>query len=306
LRLVAGADALIDPFRPGVAERLGVGPEACLAANERLVYARITGWGHDGPLAAAAGHDINYVALTGAIHAIGRAGEPPIPPLNLVGDYGGGGMLLAFGIVCGLLEAQRSGKGQVVDNAMVDGAALLFGFISGHHGAGLWADRRGVNTLDSGAPYYNVYETRDGRYVSVGAIEPHFYALLLEKLGIAAEELPPQTDQSRWPEVKRRLAEIFKTRTRAEWCRLLEGTDVCFAPVLSIAEAPSHRHAQARGAYVDVDGFLQAAPAPRFSRTPGRVQSTAPGPGAHSDEVLAECGFGSDEVDALRRAGVVS
>ena len=305
LRLVASAHALIDPFRPGVAERLGVGPDACLAANRRLVYARITGWGQDGPLAGAAGHDINYVALTGVLHAMGRAGEPPLPPLNLVGDYGGGGMLLAFGIVCGLLEAQRTGQGQVVDAAMVDGAALLFGFIFGRHGAGLWADRRGVNLLDSGAPFYDVYETSDGQYVSIGAIEPQFYALLLERLGIAGEELPPQVDQSRWPEVKRRLSEIFKTKTRDEWCRLLEGTDVCFAPVLSIAEVPSHHHAQARRAYVDVDGFLQAAPAPRFSRTPGRVRSTAPKRGADSDEVLAEHGFASDEVDALRRAGVV-
>lgn len=305
LRLVASADGLIDPFRPGVAERLGIGPDACLAANERLVYARMTGWGQDGPLAATAGHDINYIALTGVLHAVGRAAEPPVPPLNLVGDYGGGGMLLAFGIVCGLLEAQRTGRGQVVDTAMVDGAALLFGFIFGQHGAGVWTDERGVNLLDSGAPFYNVYETSDGKYVSIGAIEPQFYALLLDKLGLAAEELPPQLDKRRWPEVKRRLQGIFKTRTRDEWCRLLGDSDVCFAPVLSIAEAPYHHHAQARRAYVDVDGFLQPAPAPRFSRTPGGVRSAAPRRGAHGDEVLAECGFGPDEIEALRRTGVL-
>jgi alpha-methylacyl-CoA racemase len=303
-RLAARAAAFIDPFRPGVTERLGIGPDACLAVNGRLVYARITGWGQEGPLAPAAGHDINYIAVTGALHAIGRAGEPPVPPLNLVGDYGGGGMLLAFGIVCGLLEAARSGQGQVIDAAMVDGAALLFGVIAGRHGAGHWADRRGVNLLDSGAPFYEVYETRDGQYVSVGALEPRFYELLLEKLGIAASELP-QTDERRWPETKERLARAFRTKTRDEWCQLLEGSDACFAPVLSIAEAPSHPHARARGAYVDVDGFLQPAPAPRFSRTPGGVRSAAPAPGAHSDEVLAEWGFASDEIAALRRAGVI-
>jgi alpha-methylacyl-CoA racemase len=305
LRLVASADGLIDPFRPGVAERLGIGPGVCLAANERLVYARMTGWGQDGPLARTAGHDINYIALTGVLHATGRAGKPPVPPLNLVGDYGGGGMLLAFGIVCGLLEAQRTGKGQVVDTAMVDGAALLFGFIFGQHGAGVWRDQRGVNLLDSGAPFYNVYETSDGEYVSIGAIEPQFYALLLDKLGLAADDLPPQMDRRHWPDVKRRLEGIFKTKTRDEWCRLLGDSDVCFAPVLSIADAPHHRQAQARRAYVDVDGFLQPAPAPRFSRTPGCVRSAAPSRGAQGDTVLAECGFGPDEIAALRRAGVV-
>lgn len=304
LRLAAHADALIDPFRPGVAERLGVGPDACLAANERLVYARITGWGQDGPLAAAAGHDINYIALTGVLHAMGRAGQPPVPPLNLIGDYGGGGMLLALGIVCGLLEASRSGKGQVVDAAMIDGAALLFGLIFGWHAAGGWTDRRGVNLLDSGAPFYDVYETRDGKYVSVGALEPRFYRVLLDKLGLASEELP-QLDERRWTAAKERLAEIFRTKTRDEWCEILEGTDACFAPVLSIAEAPLHRHARARGAYVDVDGVMQPAPAPRFSRTPGSARPGAARPGIHGDEVLAECGFAPDEIAALRRTGVV-
>jgi alpha-methylacyl-CoA racemase len=304
LRLAARADALIDPFRPGVAERLGVGPAACLAVNERLVYARITGWGQEGPLAAAAGHDINYIALTGVLHAVGRAGEPPVPPLNLIGDYGGGGMLLAFGIVCALLEAARSGKGQVVDAAMIDGAALLLGLVSGRQAAGRWVDRRGVNLLDSGAPFYDVYETRDGKYVSVGALEPRFYRLLLEKLGCSADELP-QADQARWPEIKARLATIFRTKTRDEWCQILEGSDACFAPVLSIAEAPSHRHARARVAYVDVDGVAQAAPAPRFSRTPGAAQAAPRCRGLHGREVLTECGFSPDEIAALQRAGVV-
>ena len=305
LRLVASADGLIDPFRPGVAERLGIGPDPCLAVNKRLVYARMTGWGQDGPLASSAGHDINYIALTGLLHAIGRASEPPVPPLNVVGDYGGGGLLLAFGVVCGLVEAQRTGTGQVVDAAMVDGVALLFGFIFGQHAAGLWTDERGVNLLDSGAPFYNVYETSDGKYVSIGPIEPRFYALLLERVGLAAEELPLQMDRRRWPDLKQRFERIFKARTRDEWCRMLEGTDVCFAPVLSIREAPDHPHAQARHAYVDVDGSLQPAPAPRFSRTPGLVQSAAPSCGADGDEVLGECGFGPDEIEALHRNGVL-
>jgi alpha-methylacyl-CoA racemase len=304
LRLAARADALIDPFRPGVAERLGIGPHVCLAANERLVYARITGWGQEGPLAGAAGHDINYIALTGVLHAIGREGEAPVPPLNLIGDYGGGGMLLAFGIVCALLEAARSGKGQVVDAAMIDGAALLLGLVSGRQAAGVWADRRGVNLLDSGAPFYEVYETRDGKYVSIGALEPRFYRLLLDKLGCPPEELP-QADVTRWPDGKTRLAEIFRTRTRDEWCRILEGSDACFAPVLSIAEAPLHRHALARRAYVEVDGVTQAAPAPRFSRTPGGARAAPSSPGVHGSEVLAECGFAPDEIAHLQRAGVV-
>jgi alpha-methylacyl-CoA racemase len=306
LRLAAGADGLIEPFRPGVAERLGIGPGPCLEANPRLVYGRMTGWGQEGPLAPAAGHDINYIALTGLLHAIGRAGERPVPPLNLVGDFGGGGMLLAFGMVCGLLEAQRSGRGQVVDAAMVDGAALLFGAIFGMHAAGRWADERGVNLLDSGAHFYEVYETGDGKFVAVGALEPQFYALLLEKTGLAGEPLPSQMDRARWPEMKQRLAAVFKTRTRDEWCALMEGTDVCFAPVLSIAEAPHHHHARARAGYVDVDGVAQPAPAPRFSRTPAEVTSAAPRRGAHTDEILREHGFAAGEIAALRDGGVVT
>jgi alpha-methylacyl-CoA racemase len=306
LRLTESADGLIEPFRPGVAERLGIGPSLCLARNPKLVYGRMTGWGQEGPLARAAGHDINYIALTGALHAIGRAGEPPVPPLNLVGDFGGGGMLLAFGMVCGLLEAQRSGRGQVVDAAMVDGAALLFGGIFGLHAAGVWADRRGVNLLDSGAPFYDVYETADGKFVAIGSLEPQFYALLLEKAGLAADGLPAQHDRTWWPELRQRLTAAFKTKTRDEWCRVMEGSDVCFAPVLTIAEAPQHPHARAREAYVEVEGVLQPAPAPRFSRTPPEIPSAAPARGAQTDEVLTDHGFTPGEVKELRETGVIS
>jgi alpha-methylacyl-CoA racemase len=306
LRLVASADGLIEPFRPGVAERLGIGPEPCLARNGRLVYGRMTGWGQEGPLAKAAGHDINYIALTGALHAIGREGQPPVPPLNLVGDFGGGGMLLAFGMVCGLLEAQRSGRGQVVDAAMVDGAALLFGGIFGLHAAGVWSDIRGVNLLDSGAPFYDVYRTSDGKYVAIGSLEPQFYALLLEKAGLAADGLPHQHDRTWWPELRKRLTAAFLTKTRDEWCRIMEGSDVCFAPVLTIAEAPQHPQARARHAYVDVEGVLQPAAAPRFSRTPPEVRSAAPARGAHTEEVLTESGFTPAEVKGLRETGVIA
>jgi alpha-methylacyl-CoA racemase len=306
LRLCEQADGLIEPFRPGVAERLGVGPEPCLAKNPKLVYGRMTGWGQEGPLAKAAGHDINYIALTGLLHAIGRAGEAPVPPLNLVGDFGGGGMLLAFGMVCGLLEAQRSGKGQVVDAAMVDGAAALFGAIFGLHAAGVWTDERGTNLLDTGAHFYEVYETSDGKFVSVGSLEPQFYALLLEKTGLTPDDVPSQLDRSTWPAMKKRLAEIFRTKTRDEWCQIMEGSDVCFAPVLSIAEAPRHPHAKARSAYVDVDGVTQPAPAPRFSRTPPAVTQGAPKRGAHTDDVLAEYGFTVAQIKDLRATGVVA
>jgi len=305
-RLAASADGLIDPFRPGVAERLNIGPDECLRLNPRLVYCRMTGWGQDGPLAKAAGHDINYIALTGLLHAIGRKGDKPVPPLNLVGDFGGGGMLLAFGMVCGLLETQRSGKGQVVDVAMTDGAALLFGALSGLHASGYWTDERGANLLDSGAPFYDVYETSDGRYVSIGAIEPQFYAILLDKLGLANAALPPQMERAAWPALKERFAEIFKTRTRDEWCQIMEGTDICFAPVLGIGEAPQHPHNEARRAYVDVGGALQPAPGPRFSRTPGEVAGVSPEPGAHTDEVLARLGYSPSEIEALRRAGAAA
>jgi alpha-methylacyl-CoA racemase len=304
LRLAATADGLMEPFRPGVAERLGIGPEPCLARNPRLVYGRMTGWGQQGPLAKAAGHDINYIALTGALHAIGPAGGKPVPPLNLVGDFGGGGMLLALGMVCGLLETARSGRGQIIDAAMVDGAALLFGAVFGMHAAGLWTDRRGANWLDGGSHFYDTYETKDGKYVAVGSIEPQFYALLLEKTGLTDAALPGQMDKEAWPVMKERLAAIFRTRTRDEWCAIMEGSDVCFAPVLSIAEAPLHPHAVARDAYIDIDGVPQPAPAPRFSRTPP-VARVAPRRGEHTDAVLAEAGFDADEIAALRRDGTI-
>ena len=302
-RLAAKADGFIDPFRPGVAERLNVGPDKCLALNPRLVYCRMTGWGQDGPLAKAAGHDINYIALTGWLSAIGPKGGKPVPPLNLVGDYGGGGMLLAFGMVCGLLDARRSGTGQVVDVAMTDGAALLFGSISGLHGSGYWTDERGANLLDSGSHFYDVYETKDGRHVSIGSIEPQFYAILLDKLGLAGADLPAQMDRAAWPVLKERFTAVFKTKTRDEWCRIMEGTDICFAPVLGIGEAPQHPHNQARQAHVNVDGAWQPAPAPRFARTPAAMQGPAPERGAHTEDVLRQVGYSAAEIDELRKSG---
>ena len=302
-RLAAKADGLIDPFRPGVAERLNIGPDECLTLNPRLIYCRMTGWGQEGPLAKAAGHDINYIALTGLLSAIGRKGDKPALPLNLVGDYGGGGMLLAFGMVCGLLEAQRSGKGQVVDVAMTDGAALLFGSIAGLHASGYWTDERGTNLLDSGSHFYDVYETADGKYVSIGSIEPQFYAILLDKLGLAGADLPAQMDRSAWPGLKERFTALFKTKTRDEWCRIMEGTDICFAPVLGIGEASQHPHNQARQAHVNVEGGWQPAPAPRFSRTAPEVQGAAPERGSQTDEVLAHAGYSEREIEALRQSG---
>jgi len=300
LRLVERADALIEGFRPGVMERLGLGPDACLAANPRLVYGRMTGWGQDGPLARAAGHDINYIALAGALDPIGRRGEAPVPPLNLVGDFGGGGMLLAFGLVCALLEAQRSGEGQVVDAAMVDGAAALMAMFHGMRQMGFWSDERGANLLDTGAHFYEVYETSDGKHVSIGSIEPQFYAQLLEKTGLAGETLPHQMDRAHWPELKRRLAEVFRTKTRDEWCAIMEGSDVCFAPVLSLAEAPEHPHVKARSTFVEVAGALQPAPAPRFSRTPCRIARPPAHAGQHTDEALRDWGFSDEELEGLR------
>ena len=304
LELVQHCDAMIEGMRPGVMERLGLGPDVCLARNPKLVYGRMTGWGQEGPLAPRAGHDINYIALTGALHAIGGK-DKPSPPLNLVGDFGGGGMLLAFGMVCGLLEAQRSGKGQVVDAAMVDGAALLLGGIYGMAGAGLWNNEREANMLDGGAHFYGTYETKDGKFVSVGSIEPQFYDLLLEKTGLKGQDLPNQNDRKAWAQFKSRLEGIFKEKTRDEWCTIMEGTDICFAPVLTMKEASQHPHAKARGAYVDVQGFPQPAPAPRFSRTKEGISSAAAKRGQHTDEVLLESGFSSQEVGALRDSGVI-
>ncbi len=306
LRLVAAADGLFEGYRPGVAERLGLGPDVCLARNPRLVYGRMTGWGQDGPLAPVAGHDINYVALSGALAHIGRAGQAPAVPLNLVGDYGGGALFLAFGMVCALLEAARSGQGQVVDAAMIDGVSFLLGPLWSAYRSGFMTDERGTSMLDSGAPFYDVYETADGKWVSVGAIEPQFYAELLARLGIDADGLPHQMDRNGWPALKDRIAAVFRTRTRDEWCDALEGTDVCFAPVLTLGEAPTHPHLAARGAVLETDAGPQPAPAPRFSRTTAEVQGPAVVPGHDTEAVLADLGFGADEVAALTSAGVVA
>jgi alpha-methylacyl-CoA racemase len=306
LDLVERAEALVEGFRPGVAERLGIGPEECLARNPKLVYGRMTGWGQDGPLAGAAGHDINYIALAGVLDPIGRRGEAPVPPLNLIGDYGGGGMLLAFGVVCGVLEAQRSGQGQVVDTAMVDGAAVLMTMTHALRAMGIWNDERGTNMLDTGAHFYNVYETADGKYVSIGSIEPQFYAELLRLTGLEGEELPWQHDRQQWPALKERLAAIFKTKTRDEWSALMEGTDVCFAPVLSIPEAIEHPHNVDRRTFVEVAGIRQPGPAPRFSRTEPEISSPPPHAGQHTDEILAAAGFDPDRVAKLREAGAIA
>jgi len=303
MRLIAGADLLIEGFRPGVAERLGLGPADCHAINPRLVYGRMTGFGQSGPLAQAAGHDLNYIALTGALHAIGPAGGKPVPPLNLVGDYGGGALYLAMGLLAALHERTQSGRGQVVDAAMVDGAASLASVFYGMTAGGRWSDQRGDNLLDGGAPFYDTYETADGKYVSIGALEPKFFAEMAERIGLDARFVKRQYDRKLWPEMRAEMTRILRGRTRDAWCAALEGSDACFAPVLTIAEAPQHPHAQARQAFIDVGGVVQPGPAPRFDRsTPGPVQP-APAPGAHTDEVLAEAGFSADEIAALHAAG---
>jgi alpha-methylacyl-CoA racemase len=306
LRMVEHADALIEPFRPGVTERLGLGPDDCLARNPRLVYGRMTGWGQEGPLAHVAGHDINYISLAGALAHYGRQGAPPAFPLNMIGDYGGGGMFLAFGLVCGILEARTSGTGQVVDVAMVDGAAYLMGPMWGLRGMGDFAEERGTNLLDSGAPFYDVYETADGEWVSIGSLEPQFYALLLEHTGVDHADLPPQSDRTGWPVLRERLTAMFRSKTRAEWVELLEDTDVCFAPVLPMSEAKAHPHVASRRTIVEHDGMDQPAPAPRFSRTPPEIQGPAPLPGQDSAAVLADWGFAPDDADALFASGAVT
>jgi alpha-methylacyl-CoA racemase len=306
LSLIESADGLIEGFRPGVMERLGLGPDAALARNPKLVYGRMTGWGQDGPYAPTAGHDINYIALAGALDSIGRKGEAPVPPLNLVGDFGGGGMLLAYGLVCGILQAQRTGTGQVVDAAMVDGAAILTTMFHAFRAMGIWEDERGSNLLDTGAHFYDVYETADGKYVSIGSIEPQFYAELVRLTGLDGEELPFQMDKTQWPAMKDRIAAIFKTKTRDEWCQLMEGTDVCFAPVLGLGEAPAHPHNVHRQTFVELDGVVQPAPAPRFSGTPVSVQRPPAHAGQHTDEVLTEWGLDADRVAKLRDAGAVA
>lgn len=304
LRLASRADALIEGFRPGVMERLGLGPDALAARNPKLVYGRMTGWGQDGPLAPRAGHDINYIALTGILHAIGRAGGAPVPPLNLVGDFGGGGMLLAFGIACALVEARRSGRGQVVDAAMVDGASLLATMFWGMLAGKRWTETRGENVLDGGAPWYDVYETKDAKFVAIGSIEPKFYAALLERLGIAGESLPAQHDRSGWPELRSRFAQVFRSRTRDEWSAVFAGSDACFAPVLTFSEARAHPHNAGRNAFVDSGRVTQPAPAPRFSRTPGAIGSEPPERGARGREALVDWGLPPEEIELLASLGV--
>jgi alpha-methylacyl-CoA racemase len=313
LDLVATADALVEGFRPGVAERLGFGPDVCAARNPKLVYGRMTGWGQDGPYAHTAGHDINYIALAGVLAHLGRAGEQPTPPINLVGDFGGGGMLMAFGIVCALLEAQRSGRGQVVDAAMVDGAATLMSMMWAFQAMGIWSEERGTNMLDTGAHFYDTYECSDGGYVSIGSIEPQFYAELVRLTGLdgddaaGGEPLPHQMDKARWDEMRERLAAIFRTRTRDEWCAVMEGTDVCFAPVLTMSEALEHPHNVERGTFMEVAGIPQPAPAPRFSRTPGTVQRPPAHVGQHTDEVLSDwLGADAARIAELRNGGAIA
>lgn len=304
LRITDTADALIDVFRPGVAERLGIGPDVVCTRNARLVYGRLTGWGQDGPLAHAAGHDLDYIAVAGALEPLGRAGQPPTPPINVLGDFAGGGMLLALGIAAALFERERSGKGQVIDSAMVDGAALMLTPFYAARASGFWTER-GTNLLDTGAPFYEVYECADGEWVAVGAIEPQFYAALLDVLGLAAEELPDRDDRASWPALKERFSTIFKTRTRDEWCAHAEGRDACIAPVLELLEAATHPHNQARGTFLELAGVPQPAPAPRFSRTPAPAPEEPRHPGADTADALSPWGFSGDEVDKLVADGIV-
>ena len=306
LRLAEQADVLIEGFRPGVAARLGIGPDDCRARNPRIIYGRMTGWGQDGPYAQAAGHDINYIALAGALEPIGRRGEGPVPPLNLLGDFGGGGMLLALGVCAALVEVARSGQGQVIDAAMVDGAAQLTTMIHAMRAMGAWIDERGRNALDTGAHYYDAYETADHLYISIGSIEPQFYAELLELTGLAGDpQFAKQGDKSEWPALKERIAAVFRTKTRDEWCALMEHTDVCFAPVLPLGEAAGHPHNAARATFTEVGGVVQPAPAPRFSRTPSVIQRPPSYPGQDTDEALADWGFAPEDITKLREAGAV-
>ncbi len=313
LDLIGQADALMEGFRPGVAERLGFGPEVCQEINPKLVYGRMTGWGQDGPYALTAGHDINYIALAGVLAHLGREGEKPTPPINLVGDFGGGGMLLAFGLVCALLEAGRSGQGQVVDAAMVDGSASLMTMVWGFKAMGMWSDDRGTNLLDTATHFYDTYECADGNFVSIGSIEPQFYAELLKHTNLEqvyvdlGEPMPTQMDKAKWPEMKAHLAAIFVTKSRDEWSALLEGTDICFAPVLTMDEAAQHPHNVHRKTFVEVAGITQPAPSPRFDRTPGEIQRPPSHPGQHTDEILSEwLGAESQEIAELRQSDSVA
>ena len=305
LRLIDRADALVEGFRPGVMERLGLGPDICLPRNPKLVYGRMTGWGQDGPIAHTAGHDINYIALSGALHSIGETGGPPVPPLNLVGDFGGGALYLAMGVLAGIISARASGQGQVIDCSMVEGSASLMTMMYAALASGAWTEERGKNRTDGGAHYYQVYETRDGEHVAVGSIEPQFYALLLKHTGLAGESLPEQTDRACMAGQAARLASIFKTKTRAEWTQIMEQTDICFAPVLRMSEALDHPHNRHRESFVEVDGIPQPAPAPRFLGTPSHVQRPPARIGEHTGAVLRDWGFSTDEVAALHHSGAV-
>ena len=305
LRMIDRADIVLEGFRPGVMERLGLGPEVCQTRNQALVYGRVTGWGQHGPLSQAAGHDINYLALSGMLHTMGRAGAPPAPPLNLVGDFGGGAMMLAFGVVCAVLEARKSGQGQVVDAAMTDGAALLGAMMYGFRAHGTWSDQREANLLDGGAHFYDTYACADGKFISIGAIEPQFYALLLKLAQIDDPAFDAQMDPRKWPELSEKFAAVFMTRSRDGWCQLLEGTDVCFAPVLDMAEAPQHPHNIARATFASIGGVVQPAPAPRFSRTAPEIGITPALLGQHSAAVLKDWGWSDEEVAALREQQVI-
>jgi len=306
LRLIDRADALLEGFRPGVMERLGLGPDLCLARNPKLVYGRMTGWGQDGPVAHIAGHDINYIALSGVLQTIGEAGGPPVPPLNLVGDFGGGALYLAMGVLAGIISARSTGRGQVIDCSMVEGSASLMMMMYGALASGAWKEERGANRTDGGAHYYHVYETRDGEHVAIGAIEPQFYALLLKHTGLEDEDLPPQTDRAQWPAMQERLTRIFKTKTRAEWVEIMQETDICFAPVLRMSEALKHPHNVERGSFVDIQGIPQPGPAPRFLGTPTRVQRPPARVGEHTDQILRDWGFSAGEIAELHRAGAVA
>lgn len=304
LKLLESADGLIEGFRPGVMERLGLGPDVVLKRNPKLVFGRMTGWGQTGPYAKAAGHDMNYIAITGALHAIGTE-DKPIPPLNLVGDFGGGALYLAFGLMAGIISARETGRGQVIDCAMSDGAASLMAMFYGFKGAGMWKDERRSNLLDGGAHFYDTYQCADGKWISIGSIEPQFYALLLEKTGITDPEFANQMDRSAWPSLKAKLAEVLKGKTQAEWCAIMDATDICFAPVLDLEEAPKHAHNVARETFVTIEGVVQPAPAPRFSATPGAIQGPPPKIGAHNDEALSQWGFSASEIEALKTSGAL-
>ena len=306
LKLVETADAIFEGFRPGVMERLGIGPEVCLARNDRIVFGRMTGWGQEGPLANAAGHDINYISLSGALAAIGRPGSPPVPPLNLIGDFGGGGMLLALGLVAALLESKESKKGQVVDAAMTDGSALLMTMIYSMQSSGMWKTTMGSNLLDGGSHFYDTYECKDGKFISIGSIEPQFYALLCQIAELDEKVFSKQMSRDLWPEQKEEIKKIFLNKTRDEWCELMEGTDVCFAPVLDMSEAPEHPHNKERKTFIDLEGVTQPAPAPRFSRTEPEVVSSPSIVGEHTNEVLSSIGLSEEDISSLKTSGAVA